>query len=211
MYRPRSFRRDDSDALFAFIAERAFGVISGADSVGPVAAHVPLQVIPAAGPHPARLHCHVARANPLVRIAATGGRLLAVVGGPDAYVSPDWYRTPNQVPTWNYIAVHATGRARLLTPTELTRHIEGLSDAQEARLRPKPPWTLDKLDPARLDGLLRAIIGLEIAIDSLEGTWKLSQNKTPADRDGVIRGLESLDAQQYPQASSVARAMRDDS
>lgn len=117
---------------------------------------------------------------------------------------------PNQVPTWNYVAVHATGPGRLLPPQELRAHIAAVSAQYEETLRPKRPWTLEKLEPARLDGLLRAIVGIEIRVDSLQGTWKLSQNKSAEDRAAVARALADLPPAKAPGATTIARLMRDD-
>ncbi len=109
--------------------------------------------------------------------------------GPDAYISPDWYGTDDQVPTWNYLAVEAEGPLRPLDETELVALLDDLSAAHEARLAPKPPWTRAKMTPGRFEGMLKAIVGYELAIEDLRGTRKLGQNKDEATRRAAAAGL----------------------
>jgi transcriptional regulator len=136
------------------------------------------------------VHFHISRSN---RGAAglDGRRALLSCLGPDAYVSPDWYGTPDQVPTWNYVAAEAEGPLRLLPDEELAGLLDDLSEAHEARLDPKPRWTRDKMSPGRFDAMLRAIVGFELRIEDLRGTRKLGQTKGRAETEGAIAGLEA--------------------
>jgi len=112
------------------------------------------------------------------------------VSGPDGYVSPDWYESPNQVPTWNYVSVHLTGSARILPAEASLGHVDALSAEFEARLAPKRPWTTAKMTPVQRDRMLAAITPVEVTVEAIEAQWKLNQNKTAADRANVVRMLD---------------------
>jgi transcriptional regulator len=114
--------------------------------------------------------------------------------GPDAYVSPSWYPSKAEhgrvVPTWNFITVQARGEVCFHTDAAWTRaQVSSLTDTHEAGL--DPPWSLDDAPGAYVDGMLRAIVGFEVRITSLEGKWKLSQNRSAADVAGVVAGLRA--------------------
>jgi transcriptional regulator len=179
MHPSRAFAWQDRDAMLAFLADIAFCTIC---VEGPVLVHAP--VIVAA---PDRIRFHVSRGN---RAAAMDGRR-AIVSclGADAYISPDWYGSPDQVPTWNYLAVEAEGPLRQLDEAELARLLDDLSAAHETRLAPKPPWTRAKMTRGRFDAMLKAIVGYELTIEDLRGTSKLGQNKKPEERIGAADGL----------------------
>lgn len=139
------------------------------------------------------LRFHLSAANPLAKAIVAGARSLAVVSGEDAYVSPDWYGLEDQVPTWNYVSVEIEGPARVMNREATIRLLEDLSARYEAALAPKPPWTLTKLDPARLEAMLAGIIGFQMAIERLEGVTKLGQNKPAAAMAGVAEALARLE------------------
>ena len=134
---------------------------------------------------------HLARAN-LLAAHLDGSRALASLADHDAYVSPDWYGSEDQVPTWLYIAVEAEGPVRRLGDDELVEQVDGLSAVHEAALAPKPIWTREKMSPARYDALLHGIVGFELNPESLRGTRKLNQNKHGSDRDGALAGLRGV-------------------
>ncbi len=185
MHPDRRFAWRDEEAMLAFIADRAFCTIFSGAGESPAVFHVPVVV------HgPARLRFHVARSN-RGAAALEGARVLLSCLGPDAYISPDWYGTANQVPTWNYVAVEAEGPLRRLDEAELVALLDDLTEKHERRLAPKPPWTRDKTDTARFEGALKAIVGYEIAVEELRGTRKLGQNKTVEEREGAAAGLEA--------------------
>jgi len=183
MHPGRSFAWEDADEILGFVADVAFCTIFVGGADGPAAFHVPVVV-----DGPDRLLFHVSRAN-RGAAALDGAQVLLSCLGPDAYISPDWYGTPDQVPTWNYLAVEAEGRLRRLSDAELTAQLDALAAAHEARLAPKPPWTRTKLSPARFEGLLKAIVGYELTIEALRGTRKLGQNKKEAEQAGAVAGL----------------------
>ena len=188
MYVPPAFKSDDV-AAWAFVAVRGFGTaIAVADGL-PVAAHVPL--LADEDKEGRRLEFHVARANPMGALLARASRILVIVAGPDSYVSPDWYTTPNQVPTWNYVSVHITGTAKVLPRTKAREHVDALSARFESRLVPKRPWSTAKMPAAQVEKMLAAIIPVELRVERIEAQWKLIQNKSRSDRSNVMRMLAS--------------------
>ena len=135
------------------------------------------------------LDFHLSRNNALAQFIPGGFDAIAVNMGPEAYVSPDWYASADQVPTWNYMSVEAEGAVSPLDETGLVALLDDLSAGQEARLAPKAPWTRDKMAEGRFEAMLRGIVGARMTVSRLEATFKLSQNKDQADRDGVVAGL----------------------
>ena len=187
MYIPAAFAMNDTNACHAMMRAHGFATLVTTDDTGaPFATHLPLVVEPGEGPL-GTLYGHVARPNEQWRHLQVGRLGLAVFHGPHAYVSPRWYAGQPNVPTWNYTAVHATGRARLIEePAALTALLDRLSKVYE-----DGKWTVAGLPPAYLAGMQRGIVGFAIAIERLEGKAKLSQNRNKADRDGAIAGLRA--------------------
>lgn len=203
MYRPRAYAIDDIPVLQDTMRRRGFATIAAIIEGRVEFAYAP--VIVDAEPQPfGTLRFHLARGNPLAELDGAEMRLSFL--GPDAYVSPDWYEGDGFVPTWNYIAVEASGRAQLLDYGELRRLLADLSAHHEERLRPKPPWTIDKLDERRMTALTAAIRGFTVRLDTLEGKFKLSQDKTMANIAAVMAGLE---ARGNTASLAVARAMKE--
>lgn len=183
MHPNRAFHWTDEQEMLAFVAQVSFATIC---VDGPAVVHAPLAV---AGPD--RLLFHVSRSN----AAADNldrARAVASVLGPDFYVSPDWYGTPDQVPTWNYLSVEAEGPLRRLDEAELAALLDQLSADHEERLAPKKAWTRDKMSPGRFEAMLKAIVGFEMRIEALRGTRKLGQNKKPEERARVAHALAEL-------------------
>ncbi|MCW6532703.1 FMN-binding negative transcriptional regulator [Sphingomonas sp. MMSM20] len=175
-----------AEAARAFAADIAFAHIFVLAGEAPAVVHAPV-VIEATGD----LSFHLARRNRAMPIAA-GTRAIASFGGPGAYVSPDWYGSADQVPTWNYVVAEAEGAIEPLDDDALIAHLDATSAVQEARLAPKPAWTRDKMDPRRFDAMRGAIIGFTLRVTEWRGTAKLSQNKSAADVRGVIAGLRGI-------------------
>jgi len=171
------------EAARAFAADVAFAHVFLADAARPMVVHAPV-VVDAAGD----LSFHIARRNRAMPIAA-GTRAIAGFGGPGAYISPDWYASADQVPTWNYVAAEAEGVIEPLDTGRLLAHLDAASHTHEQRLAPKPEWTRDKVDPRRIDAMLAAIEGFVLRVEQWRGTAKLSQNKSAADVRGAIAGL----------------------
>jgi transcriptional regulator len=197
-----AFRQEPQDRNLAFAAARGFGTLSVNGSSGPLMAHVPF-LLSADGTH---ADIHLARSNAIARADVPCAAVLAIVG-PDAYVSPDWYGIEDQVPTWNYVAVHLRGRLEPLPPDSLEPMVNALSDLFETRLLPKKVWTSDKMGPGVMDRMLRMIVPFRLKIETVEGTWKLSQNKPAGARAGVIAALEARGGQSGD--AMLASLMRD--
>lgn len=177
------FEWKERETMLAFVGERAFATVVG--SVGE-----PTRV--AVGQAPLlvdgdRLLLHLSRANPLAKNLPL--RVTAIVSGLDAYVSPDWYAADDQVPTWNYVSVEITGELVATDDAMLLEILRRQSAVFEGRIAGKRPWTVDKLDPSTLAAKLKGIVGVTLSIEELRGTRKLSQNKTDADRAGVVEAL----------------------
>jgi transcriptional regulator len=190
-------------ASLAFAAARGFGLVVACDGGRPVASHLPFRLIEQDGKVP-KLEFHVARANPMGAIAEKGGTWMVAVQGPDTYVSPDWYATPEQVPTWLYEAVHLSGPVRVIPGDHTRGHTERLSRTFETWLAPKPEWKLDKVADRRRELLLTAIVAVEMTIESIEGNSKLNQHKGDADHVAIA---DALAAQNDPSAQAIAKRM----
>jgi transcriptional regulator len=204
MYVPAHFALSDVAAVHEFLRTNVFATIAGQVDGAIQFAYAPL-VLDAEPAPLGGVRFHLARANPLAQIQ-DGAELKFSVMGTHAYVSPDWYASPGLVPTWNYTAVEGAGRVRRLSGAGLRRLLSDLSAQEERALAPKPPWTMARVLPERLEELLTAIVGFELVFDSLEGKAKLSQNRTLADRQGAIDELE----RRGDEASrAVAQSMRD--
>ena len=195
-----AFRKTAADRNLAFARARGFGVLSVNGPDGPLMAHVPFLL----SDDGTMADLHLARSNAVIAAGLPAQAILAVIG-PDAYISPDWYGVADQVPTWNYIAVHLRGTLVQLPDEAMDGHVNALSDRFEARLAPKPVWKSTKMSDGMMDRMKRMILPFRLNITTVDGTWKLNQNKTPAARAGVIA---ALDAQGGAQAE-IARAMRD--
>lgn len=186
-----AFRQDPREKNLAFARARGFGILSINGSDGPLAAHVPFLLTGDAS----FAELHLARSNPIARAALPAPALIAV-SGPDAYVSPDFYgphdQVPDQVPTWNYVAVHLRGTLELLPEDAMRPHVDALSAEHEERIAGKRPWTSAKMSEGAMPRMMRMILPFRFHVTSIEGTWKLNQNKTPEIRaraaDALSRG-----------------------
>lgn len=194
MYIPPSFREADLPTLHAFMEAHPLAAlvtaIGGASDL--VATHLPLLLDRDAGPL-GTLRGHIARANPHGgRLTAGPASALVLFTGPDAYITPNWYPAKTEhgrvVPTWNYVAVHASGTVTVREDPEFLRsHLDALTERHEAARG--GAWKVSDAPEEYIARLTGAIVGLEIRIDRLEGSWKMSQNRSAADIDGVISGL----------------------
>jgi transcriptional regulator len=189
MYTPPMFKHDRAASL-AFAEARGFGLVCAWDGARPIASSLPFYLSSAADGTP-RAAFHVARHNPLVKLADGTTSWLLAVNGADAYVSPDWYVSPDQVPTWLYQAVHLTGTVRILSDDEVADQVDRLSDKFENWLAPKKPWTSSKMTAARLEALKKAIVGLVMTVEDVEGSFKLNQHKSDADYTAISNALAS--------------------
>jgi transcriptional regulator len=202
MYLNAHFKAHPATSL-AFAAARGFGLVIACEAGRPVASHLPFRLIEADGKVP-KLEFHVARANPLGAIAEKGGTWLVAVQGADAYVSPDWYASVDQVPTWLYEAVHLSGPVRVIPGEHTQGHTERLSAKFESWLEGKPPWKVDQVSERRREMLLKAIVAVEMTVESIEGSFKLNQHKSDEDHVGVAAALAR---QHDPSAQAIAERM----
>lgn len=198
MHPDRRFAWRDEGEMRAFVATASFAQIYAPAAGALASAQAPL-AIAADG----TVRFHLARANALTPYL-DGAAVLASVVGQSFYVSPDWYGSPDQVPTWNYRLVEIRGVARRLDETELRDQLDRLSAAQEGLLAPKPAWTSAKMNPARLAAMLMAIVGFAIEAPSLSGTAKLSQNKSGAEAAGVAAALRAIGRDDHAAAIEAA-------
>ena len=199
MYVPAHFDESSTEVLHALIAQHPFGTLVTHGASGLDANHIPFELLANEGAL-GTLHAHVARANPLWQDVADGDEVLAIFRAGDAYISPTWYpskhETHRQVPTWNYVVVHAHGRIRIRDDEKFVRGVVArltrTHEANEAQ-----PWKMGDAPQDYLDTMLKAIVGLEIEITRLVGKRKLSQNKEVRDIRGagealVARGRDDL-------------------
>jgi transcriptional regulator len=206
MYTPPPFKSDRAASL-AFAQARGFATVCAWDGEKPVASALPFCLSFADDGTPIASF-HVARGNPLARLAGGKSRWLLAVNGADAYVSADWYVSPDQVPTWLYQAVHLTGTVALMPEGELGVHLDMLSAKFENWLAPKPPWTVDKVSAGRQEMLKKAIVGLVMTVEEIEGSFKLNQHKSDADHLAVANGLAKQDDAASRQLAGVMRGSR---
>lgn len=189
MYIPAPFHVTDVATLHAFIRAHSFGVLITAAPDGLAATHLPF-VLDASRGELGTLVAHMARGNPYWGAFDGTAEALAIFTGPHAYVSPRWYSSERNVPTWNYTAVHATGVPRLVEdPDRIRRNQDELVARYEAGAA--APWTMTDAPAHFIDGMLRGIAAFDLPIGRLEGKFKLSQNKSAADRAGAVAGLRA--------------------
>ncbi|KGB52962.1 Negative transcriptional regulator [Sphingopyxis sp. LC81] len=184
MHPNSAFRPRQDDLAELLVREIGFAAIFASTPDGPRVAHAPVVL----SDDRTTLQFHLARGNALTRHLG-GANALAVVQGPDAYVSASWYADADQVPTWNYVAIEMEGVARKLDDAELVAQLDTLSAAHEARAGANPPWTRDKMNPALFSKMTGAITGFEMRIAAWRPTIKLSQNKSAEERARVIDGV----------------------
>jgi transcriptional regulator len=191
MYLPSHFEETRPAVLHALLRSHPLGLLITQGPSGLAANSIPFIIDPLRGPH-GTLRAHVARANPVWREARSDSESLVVFQGPQAYISPGWYaskaETGKVVPTWNYVMVQARGRLKVIDDVAWLRQLVGeLTERHESARA--APWAVDDAPAEYIATMLRAIVGLEIELASLSGKWKVSQNRSAADREGVARGL----------------------
>jgi transcriptional regulator len=187
MYTPPMFKPDRTASL-AFAEARGFGTVCAWTGNKPVASSLPFYLEYADDGTPLAAF-HVARHNALAGLADGATSWLMAVNGADAYVSPDWYASPDQVPTWLYQAVHLTGTVRRQSDDELGRQLNMLSAKFENWLAPKPPWLSSKMTAGRLEAMKKAVVGLVMTVEEVEGSFKLNQHKSDVDYAAIATAL----------------------
>jgi len=190
MYQPQVFREENLETLHSFIRAHPLATLITAGAGGLLANLVPFTLID--GGEKGTLRAHVAKANDQVYALRSGAETLVVFQGPDAYITPSWYVSKQEhgrvVPTWNYVVVQARGTPRIVDDTSWIRaQVQDLTATQEHK-RPTP-WNVNDAPEPFISGQIQSIIGIEIPISTIEGKWKVSQNRSAADRQGVEEGL----------------------
>ena len=184
MYIPTHFAVSDPAVLHRIIREHPLGMLVRQGSDGLDADHIPFEFNPATGPL-GTLTAHVARANPLWQQCVTGSPVMVVFRGAEAFISPSWYPSKHeshrQVPTWNYEVVHAHGTLTVHDDERFVRGLVARLTRQHEASEPRP-WKMSDSPPEYIDAMLRNIVGIEVALTSLMGKSKLSQNREVRDR-----------------------------
>ena len=192
MYLPKAFEETDEQQLHAFIRAHPLATFVSIDANGLCANHFPM-LVEKSPDGQFVLRGHVARANPLWRSLEQHPQALAIFQDPGLYVTPSWYPSKQDdgrvVPTWNYVAVHVNGSARAVDdPHWLRSFLTRLTDTNESRF--VQPWKITDAPDDHIERQLRAIVGVEVAIERIAGKWKVSQNRTAKDAEGVVAGLK---------------------
>ena len=199
MYVPKLFAVDDLDRLQDFMEKFNFATVVTQRDGELSASHIPFLLDRTAEPY-GILRAHVAINNPQLEDFRSGSEALVIFQGPHTYVSPSWYVKPENVPTWNYTAVHAYGVPRIGDPAATVAHLKGLVSKHEKAF--ERPWDFDP-NAAWIQRLLPAIAAFEIKIEKLQGKFKLNQNRTPQDRAGVIDALSRSEDQMQRAVASL--------
>ncbi|MEO0357822.1 MAG: FMN-binding negative transcriptional regulator [Pseudomonadota bacterium] len=194
-----AFRASPRDRDIAFVQDRSFGILSlNADPV-PLVSHIPFQL----SDDGRYADAHVLRSNPIWRMLKDPTPAKLIVSGGDCYVSPDWYGVDDQVPTWNYIAIHLTGTLRRLAQRDLRGVLDRLSGGMETRIDGKIPWKIDKMTRDIYTRMERQIVPIAFDVTDITSTWKLSQNKPDAVKTAAKTGIAKT-----PMGSDVTSLLR---
>jgi transcriptional regulator len=200
MYVPKAFAVDDLAQLQDFMEEFNFATVVTERDGELTASHIPFLLDRNVAPYGV-LRAHVEIKNPQLEDFRSGSQALVIFQGPHTYISPSWYAKPQNVPTWNYTVVHAYGAPQILGRDAMVALLKGLVGKHESSF--EKPWDFDPGDPF-MQNQMPEIAGFEIKIKKLQGKFKLNQNRTPADRAGVI---EALSASEDPLQQAVASLM----
>jgi len=192
MYQPPAFREDRPEILHALIRAHPLATLITAGPGGLLANLVPFILVPEG--ERGTLRAHIAKANDQVEPLRSGAETLVVFQGPQAYITPSWYAAKKEhgrvVPTWNYVVVQVRGTPRVIDDPAWIRDQIGHLTASQENHRPAP-WHVADAPEDFVRAQINAIIGIEIPILSIEGKWKVSQNRSAADRQGVVAGLRA--------------------
>lgn len=208
MYLPAQFEEKRIEVLQQLIRSHPFGTLVTLDPGGLNANHIPFEIDSESGPY-GTLRAHVSRGNPLWREFDPEVAVLAIFQGAHTYITPSWYQTKQEtgkvVPTWNYMVVHAYGPLRIIEDAAWLRsHVTRLTNRQEAAFA--TPWKVADAPPEFIEQQLTGIVGLEIPVTRLIGKWKVNQNRSAADREGVVQALRARgDADALAMADAVAQ------
>jgi transcriptional regulator len=202
MYIPKQFKIEDWAEIEAFIRQNSFGLLVSTEGKKPIATHIPIELEKNQAGEMV-LRGHIARANPQWETFENNEEVLVIFQGNHAYISSSWYEKEN-VPTWNYTAVHIYGSVRILSEDELKTSLKNLVDKYE--VNSVNPVRVEELSAKNFDNQLRAIIGFEVVIGTVEAKYKLSQNRNDKDYKNIIQELEKCP---HENAQAVAEKMKE--
>lgn len=201
MYTPHFFKHEDLNDVRAFIARHSFGILVSQQNGSILATHIPMEFsTDANGNH--LLTGHISKGNPQRNHFTAGARVVAIFTGPHAYVSSSWYDHEN-VPTWNYIAVHVEGVIRVTGDDETLPHLRQLVNKYEAAS--KCPVSVETMTSSFLIKEMKGIVGFEIRVEKVEAAYKLSQNR---DETNYLNIISELEKRADPDSLAVAEAMK---
>ena len=194
MYNPSPFKQEDDQQLKGFIAQYPLATLVSINSSGLEANHIPLYFIEDAGKP--LLRGHIAKANPLWKEVADKSQVLTIFQGPQSYISPNWYPSKKEhgkaVPTWNYAVVHLSGEISFINDNawklDMLNTLTNKSERHQAA-----PWTVADSPEGYIERQMAGIVGIEISLSSMHGKWKMSQNRSESDHQGVVDGLSESD------------------
>lgn len=173
-----AFRKTSDRRNIDYVRERGFGTFAINHPDGPLTANIPA-LLSEVGE---TLDFHLLNSNPIAHILTTPQKAVFLCNGPDSYISPDWYNTDDQVPTWNYVAIRLEGEAYTLPDDHLAPLLDKLSAHFEQKLAPKTPWTTAKMSDGVMQRMMRSITPFSMKIKKINSTWKLNQKKSAAIR-----------------------------
>ncbi len=182
-----NFRKASDKLNIDFARDRSFGTLAMNAENGPLLAHIPFLL----SEDGAYLEAHLVRSNPILKLLENPQKAVISIIGTDSYISPDWYEVDDQVPTWNYVAVHLRGEMQRLAQDKLPGILEHISNNFETRLAPKQPWKMDKVSPPVLAKMQRMIVPISMQVATIDGTWKLAQNKPDEVRMAAANQVEA--------------------
>lgn len=197
MYVPKHFQNHNKDEIKDFIHQNSFGILVNQSNGQLTATHIPLEL----SEDSAKLQGHVSKANPQWKNFSPGSEVLAIFNGPHAYISSSWYDHEN-VPTWNYIAVHVYGTIEIIEGERLYQALKKLVDKYEQHS--ERPISVERMSPGYVENAMRGLVGFEITITDIQAAYKLSQNRDSKNHKAIIQQLEK---QNDPHSSGIADAM----
>lgn len=205
MYTPKDFRVTDLEQISSFMQTNNFATLVSWDGERPIASHLLFEVV-TGNPGEFTLNCHLARANDQWRTLSPENEVLVIFGGAHTYISPRWYSQAGNVPTWNYLAVHAYGVPAIVNDQdELYGMLNRLVNRYESNSGAIPEYHLNALPKELVIEKMRGVVGLRLHITRLEAKFKLSQNRSQAERDNIIIELEKRGDEN---STRIAGAMR---
>ncbi|ODG90151.1 MULTISPECIES: FMN-binding negative transcriptional regulator [Bacillaceae] len=199
MYIPKYYKVTNPKEIWDFVQKNSFGTIITTKQSRPIATHLPLGITKKGEDY--YITGHIAYGNPQWRTFENSEEVLVMFQGPHAYISSSWYEV-EEVPTWNYQAVHVYGKASILERDELVDELTIMLEKYEKNR--ENPVLLDKLSPDLLESELKGIVGFKIKVNEIQASYKLSQNRSEKDYNHII---DNLQKEKDPQSKQIAELM----